>query len=497
MALIKCPECGSEISDKAVRCPNCGIPAKVWNEDTSYPSIQPAVKGNIGKQETVVQEPEVDKKKGTIIKVAVAILVIVCLLGIVLKVTKDYTNNENQDNMEQDCKTAIAEHMNGVHGLSINTFESFRINENGTATATVEVTVAVEDGLGSMEMSTQLCLDEKQQIYSCSLCDFGVGYNGGAQKSEKSPTIYQDFILRKTEQLTGFVISIENDNYTEREITEIGRTYIDITTFINIEKMAGTPINSASVFQLYAVVNPNNKEDLFIAITGNSTGEIYRYDHSSIPHETTDNDLSENNTNTFSEVNEIIENNTHNNPYANETTQVTADELKKIEEMLNTPEVNGFVSRNFFDTVEDINLNLVFREYNYGESHAKEIDDEYLIEADLEELYTPLSVVSTGEIKKIYKKYTGKDISDSEIKNRLNFLYLPKYDVYCYMHGDTNRITVKCANGIKESDNTYIITIDYEDVIYYDDKEITSSVLTLKKNEDSYVFVSHIIKEAS
>ena len=26
MALIKCPECGKEISDKATVCPNCGYP---------------------------------------------------------------------------------------------------------------------------------------------------------------------------------------------------------------------------------------------------------------------------------------------------------------------------------------------------------------------------------------------------------------------------------------------------------------------------------------
>ena len=28
MALIKCPECGKEISDKAPACPNCGIPLR-------------------------------------------------------------------------------------------------------------------------------------------------------------------------------------------------------------------------------------------------------------------------------------------------------------------------------------------------------------------------------------------------------------------------------------------------------------------------------------
>ena len=50
--------------------------------------------------------------------------------------------------------------------------------------------------------------------------------------------------------------------------------------------MAGTAINSSSPFQLYALINPDNKEDLFIVITGNSTGEIYRYDNTSIPHET-------------------------------------------------------------------------------------------------------------------------------------------------------------------------------------------------------------------
>lgn len=28
MALIKCPECGKEISDKALACPNCGMPLR-------------------------------------------------------------------------------------------------------------------------------------------------------------------------------------------------------------------------------------------------------------------------------------------------------------------------------------------------------------------------------------------------------------------------------------------------------------------------------------
>ncbi len=187
-----------------------------------------------------------------------------------------------------------------IHGLSVGNYESFRLNEDCSASATVKVTVALE-GLGSMEMSCELRLDESCQITSCSLCNMGIGYNGGAQDLGESSTVYQSYIIDTAEQLTGFSISVEMGNYREQEIVENGHTYIDVFAFINIEEMAGTPIDVGSAFQLYALINPDNEEDLFIVITGNSTGEIYRYDHTSIPHETTDNDKSENNTSSILE----------------------------------------------------------------------------------------------------------------------------------------------------------------------------------------------------
>ena len=39
MALINCPECGREISDKAVSCPNCGYPINNSNQADSYTII--------------------------------------------------------------------------------------------------------------------------------------------------------------------------------------------------------------------------------------------------------------------------------------------------------------------------------------------------------------------------------------------------------------------------------------------------------------------------
>lgn len=41
MALINCPECGKEISDKAKSCPNCGHPMKPHNSITSKANTEP------------------------------------------------------------------------------------------------------------------------------------------------------------------------------------------------------------------------------------------------------------------------------------------------------------------------------------------------------------------------------------------------------------------------------------------------------------------------
>lgn len=38
MALIKCPECGKEVSDKASACPNCGCPISSGGSVSSTPT---------------------------------------------------------------------------------------------------------------------------------------------------------------------------------------------------------------------------------------------------------------------------------------------------------------------------------------------------------------------------------------------------------------------------------------------------------------------------
>lgn len=56
MSLIKCPECGKEISDKALTCPNCGFPINTGN-NFSYPKVaQPFVTATVHCPPTCTQK---------------------------------------------------------------------------------------------------------------------------------------------------------------------------------------------------------------------------------------------------------------------------------------------------------------------------------------------------------------------------------------------------------------------------------------------------------
>lgn len=68
MALIKCSECGKEISDKAASCPNCGCPVSVASENSSS-LVQPNQKKE--------KRPKAPKSKKTKILIGVLCAVIV------------------------------------------------------------------------------------------------------------------------------------------------------------------------------------------------------------------------------------------------------------------------------------------------------------------------------------------------------------------------------------------------------------------------------------
>lgn len=99
MALINCPECGKEISDKAQSCPNCGTPLKENQQQTV----------NIPYQQQEYVQPK-KKKKGhgclVTIVIFIAIIAVFAIIGSSLSKgsgTSTSTNNGiSQANTEQE-----------------------------------------------------------------------------------------------------------------------------------------------------------------------------------------------------------------------------------------------------------------------------------------------------------------------------------------------------------------------------------------------------------
>jgi hypothetical protein cdifA_19763 len=93
MSLIKCPECGKEISDKTVSCPNCGYPI----ENTAIPP-QDSINNQIP-----VNPPVKQKRKGAGCLIPLFILFIACAIFAIQMAKKN--NPENATSSSKSVST--------------------------------------------------------------------------------------------------------------------------------------------------------------------------------------------------------------------------------------------------------------------------------------------------------------------------------------------------------------------------------------------------------
>lgn len=164
-----------------------------------------------------------------------------------------------------------------------------------------------------------------------------------------------------------------------------------------------------------------------------------------------------------------------------ETTLLTTAELKEIETFLNKSENNGFVlTDNLYSKPSEINLNMAFMTNFWTGEENKITNTE--INSYREKGgsgTTDMKKITTKQAEQFYLEKTGENLTD--LKSRLNWIYLEKYDAYYTEAGDAWNIDIKCVGGTKTSHGKYVITI-YTDG--YD-------TVTLKKNGNNYVFISH------
>lgn len=111
MALIKCPECGREISDKAVTCPNCGCPidSRPKNEEKQIyvngveqkrpQQTMPNQNSNI-----VVHNSTPDKKRGCCLTVTLVVVGFFFIIGMVGSLATGNKSSEKTENTWQETE---------------------------------------------------------------------------------------------------------------------------------------------------------------------------------------------------------------------------------------------------------------------------------------------------------------------------------------------------------------------------------------------------------
>ena len=87
MALIKCPECGKPVSDKAATCPNCGI--DVQKAFMSYPQYR-------YQSNSATPEPIIEKHKAPFGVAALAISIVSCIILILFYILINSSKEESQ-----------------------------------------------------------------------------------------------------------------------------------------------------------------------------------------------------------------------------------------------------------------------------------------------------------------------------------------------------------------------------------------------------------------
>lgn len=112
MALVKCPECGKEISDKAVNCPNCGCPK---NDNIS---IEVEEKGQITengfRESNHTKISKGNKKRKILIGSIVAIVLVIVIAIIVVVLNNHFKEKELIASLDEAAYEDILESLDNL-----------------------------------------------------------------------------------------------------------------------------------------------------------------------------------------------------------------------------------------------------------------------------------------------------------------------------------------------------------------------------------------------
>ena len=135
MALVKCPECGKEVSTLAESCPNCGYPAEYFPKPDPIPKYAAGSKEDDIRNHAEIKVNERDESKKSplagILK-AIVIIALLCIIGVVLVLV---IGSADSDSTSKDNDTVPASSISEV-----------KVVENSEDNADIETdTVTIEE----------------------------------------------------------------------------------------------------------------------------------------------------------------------------------------------------------------------------------------------------------------------------------------------------------------------------------------------------------------
>lgn len=208
MSLIKCKECGKEISDQAVACPNCGCP--------------------VTKENINIQQPVNKKKKG---HGCLTTIVIFCLIIIAISVSisKGVDSGAGQ---ETETKSVIGKYIDDLSDESAQQIDSVLSNcgiENLKAVehdefldnAHIEGETGYRMTNGNID-NIILYLDNEKNVYRINYAGYELYADGEVQATLQDYTVsiddinkYQILCEEKVKQVLKSPSTAKFPNYTE------------------------------------------------------------------------------------------------------------------------------------------------------------------------------------------------------------------------------------------------------------------------------------------
>lgn len=266
MALIKCPECGKEISDQATSCPNCGYPINNTKKEMAENPQSNSDDAEVQQMEVVSvanSSPELPKKKNTK-RIILLIAAIACVCLVVFGFVR----------MQQG--TAAKNLLSDMEGCWYRPYENIA---RTLEISSDEIIVSAKSGFDSVdEQAETYYLDVKGKngdtIYASAYDDaykeYTITFNDDKTEMTISPAILIDeesetwYYGKPCFNIDGVITKDTKDCYVEPESGIM--VYIQSTSVSKDEvKISGSVINPTRkdcsfVNCRFAICDANNKE---------------------------------------------------------------------------------------------------------------------------------------------------------------------------------------------------------------------------------------------